>query len=171
MHKLFGPMGFKIVSIATLISTIGGLLSLSFLSPRSSAAMAEDGLLPPSLFHKNRFEAPFLSIILSMSLASLVTLGGNFIQLAAISVISRFAQYISTILALFIFNRKKLLTPFQNRWKLLIPLFSLGGIGYLLTQANLQELLFGFGGLLLGIPLYFLYYFPKKRSADKIPSL
>lgn len=153
---LCGKSGKFLVSLAMLISIGGVAIASSFMTPRTCAVLAHEKMLPAKLIEENRFGAPHIAILISTLITCAIALSGSFVQLATISVISRFAQNISTCLALFAFDRKGIMQPFSHPLKKAIPLFALLGMAWLLLYAQPYQLLFGFGALLLGIPLYFL---------------
>jgi len=92
------------------------------------------------------------------ALTGLIALFGTFTQLATISVIARFAQYISTCLAALVLCReeRKHKPFFWRAVGIAVPLLGLLGMGWLLWQATPGQLYWGFGALLIGVPLYFL---------------
>lgn len=54
----------------------------------------------------NRRKVPYVAVFITGMLAVLLTLTGSFTELAAISVISRFSQYIPTCLAVIALRKK-----------------------------------------------------------------
>ena len=117
--------------------------------------MAEEGSFFPKFFNQNRFGSPYRAIMVSMFLTAVIALSGNFVQLVTISVVARFAQYISTCLSLYVFEKKGIMKPFDRPWKRIIPLIGLAGMGALIAHAEIYQLVWGFGALVLGVPLYF----------------
>jgi amino acid transporter len=155
---LLGESGKWFVTLTMLIS-IGGInLSASFITPRSGAALAEDGMIPKKIAVKGRFGTPTWAILLTMGMTGLLALSGSFTQLAVISVISRFVQYISTCLAVFVLHKRinQAKGPLQQVLFIIIPGIALTGIGWLILQATVEQLVWGLGALILGIPLYWL---------------
>lgn len=154
----FGAQGKWLVTIGTLIS-IGGInIAASFSSPRSGVALAEDGLLPQKFTENSRFGTPHWAILANMLLAIPVALSGSFVQLAAISVVSRFAQYLPTCLAVLVLRKKRpdLSGNFTVPFGPVIPVFATLISLWLLTKATATQLEWGFGALLLITPLYFI---------------
>lgn len=78
---------------------IGINIASSFLTPRAGVAMSDENQLPSIISKRNSKDVPYVAVIISVVLTALVTLTGSFTTLAAISVVSRFAQYIPTCLA------------------------------------------------------------------------
>lgn len=149
---LIGPIGKLFVTLAMLISIGGTNIAASFFTPRSAVALAQDGMIPQKLMEKGRYGTPYLAILATAALASLIALSGNFAQLVTISVLSRFVQYISTCLAVFVFYKEGRIN--FHPFKLIIPIIGLGGIIWLLFQATLPQLYWGLGALVIAIPFY-----------------
>lgn len=152
-----GGFGGLLVTIGTLVS-IGGINAAeSFILPRSAVALAEDGLLPRSIAKKNKAGTPYIAIILTAVLTIPIALSGSFTQLAAISAISRFAQYIPTCLAVIVLRKREgLESTFRVPFGPVLPILSVGISCWLLTQATKVQIIWGLGALIIGIPLYFI---------------
>ena len=153
---LIGSYGKWFVTIAMLIS-IGGInLSASFVTPFSGVALAEDGMIPRWIAFRGRFGTPVWAIIITSVLTGLLALTGSFTHLVVISVVSRFAQYISTCIAAYVLHKR--LNDFGSSYNRMlfhiIPLFALCGLAWLLCQATLSELIWGLGALVLAVPFY-----------------
>lgn len=151
-----GPIGKSIVAAGTLIS-IGGInIAASFITPRSGVALAEDGLLPTAIASKGKFGTPTIAIIITVGLAIPLALSGTFDKLAAISVVSRFAQYVPTCLAILVLRKKRpdLEATFRVPFGPVIPIIAVVVSFWILTQATMDKILWGLGGLMVGIPVY-----------------
>ena len=153
-----GTGGGLLVTAGTLVS-IGGInLASSFLTPRVIVAIADDHMLPPIFSRYIRFHTPYVAILFATLVGILIALSGSFTTLAAISVVSRFAQYVPTCLAILVLRRRDpehpstLPVPFGPVIPVIAVLVSL----WLLVQADLHKILFGLGGLLIAMPFYFL---------------
>ncbi|MFD3157778.1 APC family permease [Haloimpatiens sp. FM7330] len=153
-----GPIGGAIVSAGTLIS-IGGInIAASFITPRSGVALAEDGLVPRVIAKQSKAGTPYVAIIITVALAIPIALSGSFTKLAAISVVSRFAQYVPTCLAVIVLRKKRpeLKSSFTVPFGPVIPIIAVVVSGWLLYQSSMEKILWGLGGLVLGVPLYFI---------------
>jgi len=163
---LFGASGKWFVVIAMLVSIFGINICQSFVVPWSGEALAIDGMLPEWIGYKNSLNSPICAILVSVIFTILVAFFGTFTQLATISVIARFVQYTSTCLAAIVLGREERKT--QNIFKkiigITIPVLGLLGISWLIFQATLSQLYWGFGALLFGFPLYFLQIYRQKCS-------
>ena len=171
MYGILGEQGRMAVTLAMLVS-IGGInLSASFITPRSCVAMAEDGMLPQWLSKKGRYGTPVYAILLTIGLTMVLALTGSFEELVVISVVSRFAQYISTCLAVPILYRKhkQRKRTFQQMKVILIPTFALFGVGWMLFQVTFFQLGMGLGALFLGIPIYWIQKLPQIRLSETSP--
>lgn len=101
-----GTAGGLLVTAGTLVS-IGGInLASSFLTPRVIVAIADDHMLPPVFSRYNRFHTPYVAILFATVVGILIALSGSFTTLAAISVVSRFAQYVPTCLAILVLRKR-----------------------------------------------------------------
>lgn len=87
-----------------------------------------------------------------------MALSGSFATLAAISVVSRFAQYVPTCLAVIKLrkDRPELESTFRVPFGPVIPLLAVAVSIWLLTQASLEKIVWGLGGLVVAVPVYFL---------------
>lgn len=153
-----GPLGKWLVTLGALVS-IGGInVAASFGSPRTGVALAEDGLVPARLAQLNRFGAPQLAILVTVLLAVPVALSGSFVQLATISMVSRFAQYLPTCLAVLVLRRRRPDQPagFRIPFGPAVPLLAVAACLWLLSQATAVQLAWGLAALAAGAPLYFL---------------
>ncbi|MBU3176901.1 APC family permease [Clostridium estertheticum] len=162
-----GSFGGTLVTAGTLIS-IGGInIAASFITPRSGVALAENGLMPNIVAKNSRFGTPYISIIITVVLASLIALTGSFTQLAAISVVSRFAQYIPTCLAVIVLRKKRpdLKSTFRVPFGPVLPTLSVLASIWLLSKATKIQIIWGLGALLIGVPLYFIM---KHLDSNKI---
>lgn len=165
-NTFFGGFGGMLVTAGTLVS-IGGInIAAAFITPRSGVALAEDGLLPKVVAKKNNAGTPYVAIIITVVLAIPIVLSGSFTQLAAISVISRFAQYIPTCLSVLVFRKRQgMESTFRIPFGPVLPILSVVVSLWLLLQATKVQVMWGLGALIIGIPLYFIM--KKSNQNDK----
>lgn len=162
--SFLGAMGTALVTAGTLIS-IGGInVDASFGTPRLAVALAEDGLLPKALTKTGKFDTPYVAIIVTSVLTIPIALSGSFTQLAAISVVSRFTQYIPTCLAILVFRKKKVKSTFRVPFGPVIPVIAIAVSVWLLVHATLLQIIWGLGALVLIMPFYLII---KKRNNQK----
>jgi len=161
-----GSGGKWLVTLGTLVS-IGGInVAASFGAPRTGVALAQDHIVPQKLAELNRFGVPYGSILLTVLIAIPVALSGSFVQLAAISMVSRFAQYLPTCLAVLVLRRRKDLPQgFRIPFGPVIPVAATLICVWLLSKATHAQLVWGLGALAVGVPLFFLMLFLNRDQA------
>ena len=162
-----GPLAKAIVTAGTLIS-IGGInVASSFLAPRSGVAMADDGLIPKVVSKRNKKDAPYVAIIVTVVFAVVLSWTGSFEKLAAISVVSRFAQYLPTCLAVLVFRSKRpdMARTFRVPLGPVIPVLAVVVSIWLITQSSLEKVFWGLGGLVVGAVLYYIMNRNGKETA------
>lgn len=165
-----GSWGGILVSAGTLVS-IGGInIASSFITPRTAVALAEDGLLPKCLAKYNKKGTPYIAIIVTVALTIPVALSGSFTKLAAISVVSRFAQYVPTCLAVLVLRKKRpdLKSSFKIPLGPVVPILAICVSIWLLFQSSTEKILWGLGGLIIGIPIYLLMIKMNKKHKNDV---
>jgi amino acid permease len=120
-------------------------------------------MIPEIIARKNRYEAPYIAIILTVFATSIIAMSGSFTQLVAISAVSRFAQQISTCLATLVFYKNRL-----TFFIVLSPLVAIVAIFWLMWQTPVYQLASGFAALVLSVPLYFA---GKQRRTTELKSV
>ncbi|UTY27010.1 APC family permease [Treponema denticola] len=162
--KFLGPVAKAIVTTGTLVS-IGGInVASSFLAPRSAVALADDGFLPKFVTKRNKKDVPYISVILTTALTALVCLTGSFSKLAAISVVSRFAQYIPTCLAILVFRKRGMKGSFRIPGVYVVSFLAVGISLWLLYNSSWDKILFGLGGLVVGAVFYAIMKLTQKKA-------
>lgn len=162
--KIFGEIGFSIITAFMIISIAGAAIAYSFVAPRSGQALAAQGLLPPQLGKLNKFGTPGIAVIISTVIAIMLSWSGGFIFLAGLSVVARFVQYIPTAIAVLIFRRRKdLPRGYRIPFGPFIPILAVGVTIWLITQAEPKKLVMGGVGLVIGAILYLAHLFLQKR--------
>lgn len=171
-NTFMGSFGKILVAVGTIVS-IGGInVATSISAPRSGVALAEGGILPAVVAKKNRFDQPYVAIIITVLIAIPLVISGSFVQLAVMSVISKFGQYIPTSLSVIVFRKRKDLkssfrVPFGYTIPIIAVLFSLwivysawiDDFGKPLSQ---NRIFVGLGGFIVGVPLYFIFKYISK---------
>lgn len=165
MKSFMGSAGGWIVTIGTLIS-IGGInIASSFYNPRGCLALAEGGMLPPVVLKKSKYGTPGVAILITACITIPLALSGTFTQLAAISVISRFTQYIPTCLAIMVFRKQGRKSTFRMPLGYTIPVIAVIVSVWLLIHADMMKLAIGLGAMVIIIPIYFIMkYYNQKHG-------
>lgn len=166
-HTVLGSAGSAIVTAGTLIS-IGGInIAQSFYAPRGLSALGETHMLPEVVAKKSRRETPGIAILITIALTLPIALSGSFTTLAAISVISRFTQYIPTCLSILVFRKRGMESAFKVPFGPVIPVVATIVSLWLLFNADKMKLLIGLGVMVIGVPLYYLMvYYNKKHGHE-----
>ncbi|MDP6943283.1 MAG: APC family permease [Myxococcota bacterium] len=163
-----GPVGGTIVAVGIVLSVFGTNSGSALVSPRRFFALAERGDLPQKLawVHPST-GAPIPAILLTWALASGLTLTGSFKELAVLSVVARFVQYLPTCLAVIVLRRREGTGGEGFRLPLgpTIPILTLGLCTWLLVNTDPTRLAKGGIALLVGVPLYFLSRWSRSRSS------
>ena len=164
-EAFLGKWGGALVTAGTLIS-IGGInIASSFLTPRSGVAVSDENQLPSIISKRNSKDVPYVAVIISCVLTALITLTGSFTTLAAISVVSRFAQYIPTCLAVPVMRKKApdMERGFTIPFGPVIPVVAIAVSIWLLTNSDLKRIIFGLGGLVIGAVIYGIMKLSNKK--------
>ena len=142
--------------MGTLIS-IGGINAAnSIFVPRGCLALGERGMLPPIVKKMSKRGTPVVAIVISAVLVIPLALSGTFTQLAAISVISRFTQYIPTCLSIIVFRRRGMESTFKVPFGYTIPIIAILVSVWLLYNSDPIRLVIGLGALVIIVPIYFI---------------
>ncbi|MDQ7937953.1 APC family permease [Lactiplantibacillus sp. WILCCON 0030] len=157
-EKILGPVGKTIVALGTIVSILGVATAQSFYLPRIGSSMADNGVMPKIVGYRNRRNVPAVAMVISFLIAYPLAISGTFQTLAAISVVSRFAQYIPTILAVLVFRRRKTQTgaSFRVPFGPVLPVIAVIVSLWLLSKASGFQLIMGLGCLVIAVPFYFL---------------
>ncbi|MEW9076818.1 APC family permease [Terrisporobacter glycolicus] len=172
---MMGSTGGYIITIGTIISVGGINIASSIFTPRSGAALAEQGLMPAFLGRTNSKGVPYVSVIISVIGTLLIAWSGSFTTLSQISVVSRFIQYIPTCLAVLILRKKfaDKEVSFKIPGGAFIPVFATLLSVILLVKAGIDapmKIVWGLGGMILVVPLYFYMtkVYNKKHKDNKL---
>lgn len=166
MGTFLGNKGALLVTLGTLVSIAGLNICGSFNTPRCAQALADGGLLPKTLSKCNRRKVPYVAVFITGMLAVLLTLTGSFTELAAISVISRFSQYIPTCLAVIALRKKSDGKKDGYRVPLgyTFPVIAILASIWLIFHTEMYKLIAGLGAMVVVAPIYFIM--KKRKSAE-----
>lgn len=151
---LLGPIGGTLIGYGILCSVLGTNAAAAMVSPRRIFAFAEGGHLPKILaFIHPKTGAPSYAIITLLLGSSLISLTGSFEDLAVMSVVARFCQYIPTCIAALALRRRGP-APFTLPGGALIPVLTTCACLTLLSFSDTKKLLFGLCALAVGALIY-----------------
>lgn len=166
--QMIGPAGKWIISIGALISIAGLNMGDSLMIPRYGASISDEGLLPKIIAKQNKKGAPFVAIIFSGIVTIGFLLSGSFEQLAELSVVFRFFQYIPTALAVIWLRNKDMDNEpvFKLPFGPVIPVISIIVSIWMVAAANPVNLIAGLIGVVITSTMYFLFIKGKKMGTD-----
>ena len=165
--RAVGPVGAYFILLGTLFSMGGINLAESFIAPRACTSLAEDGMLPAFLNRRTSWGTPWASSVVVAILSILLAWSGSFTTLAAISAVSRFTQYLPTVLSVIVFRRKW--KDRERTYKIpggiFVPVVAFLTSLWMLSNAKPMQLVWGLGGILVIAPYYLVY---KKKKAESL---
>ena len=137
-------------------------------APRVYYAMARDHLFIKQVAAVHaRFATPARAIALQAALASLLVLTGTFNQIVAYFFFVAVAFIALAVAAVFVLRRRRgRLTGYRTPGYPLTPLFFLvvaGTLLFLLARNDTRQAFLGVGVVLLGVPVYYLFF--RKKAA------
>jgi amino acid transporter len=170
-QAFLGPIGATLIAAGIVISIAGVNAGAALVGPRRFYALAENGHLPPALAATNTRGVPAMSIWLVFGLSAVVALSGSFRDLALISVVGRFAQYISTAAAALVLRlRERGAAPRPDRFSLplgpTIPILAIALSVLVLSQSEPRRLAIGALAVASGVPVY-LYIYWRRRKLER----
>ena len=168
---MIGPAGAWIVSIGALISIAGLNIGESIMVPRYGAAIADEGLLPKKIAETNAKNAPVVAILISGAFSIALLFSGKFEELATLSVVFRFFQYIPTALAAIklrkMYPDKKV--TFRVPFGPVIPVLAVVISILMIAGDNLMNFVWGAIGLVIASGLYFVFHGDKLHKSKTLP--
>jgi amino acid transporter len=157
--NFMGSGGGALIAVGSMISILGVNAGTTLVTPRRLYALAEHGEMPRLLAKVHpSYQTPGPAIIASALVATILALTGSFVELAMLSVVARFIQYIPTCIAVIVFRRRDsaqtgIRIPFGSAIASLACILSLG----LLSQAAPEKLIAGAAAMVAGIPFFIFF--------------
>ena len=164
-NKVFGPIGFMLITIGAAISMFGNLSSEVLSIPRVLYQASKDNTLPINSLSKihSKFSTPHIAIISYAALGFLFASFGGFKQLAIISSATILLVYLGVSLSVIKLRRAGKIKLEDQGFKIpggyLIPILSSLTIIWLLSNLTQNE---GIGIGLFIVALTLLYFLKKK---------
>ena len=165
-----GSGGATLIAVGIIVSVAGINAAAALVGPRRFFALAEHGHLPRALAATNAHGVPALSVWLVFALSAVVALSGSFKDLALISVVGRFAQYISTAAAALVLRVRARGAPsdpgaFRLPLGPVIPVVAIALSVIVLSQSEPRRLIIGAIAVASGLPVY-AYIVWRRRAAS-----
>lgn len=157
LATVLGKVGYYIVILGILVSIFGVAFSISFNTPVLASALASDHQLFPKCFGKqNKYNAPYIAIIIT-TIVSLILTHFSYLFLVSAIVLTSFIQYIASVLALIKFQKEGIYpsTGFQLKGKYLFPILALIASAYLLLNVKMSVLITAIIVFVVGTAVYF----------------
>jgi amino acid transporter len=168
--KIFGPIGFTLITIGAVVSMFGNLSSEILSMPRLLFRAAKDNVIPIKLASRvhEKFATPYLAIIMYVGLCFLFASIGGFRQLAIISSASILLIYLGVALAVIKLRKSGGGVVRSNSFRIpggyLVPIIAVLVILFFLSNLSFNEL-FALG-IFIGV-LSIIYYIIDNVSHNK----
>ena len=168
--KAVGEWGYIVIIIGMLLSIFGVAFISSFNAPSLVASLSEEhNLVPKWVGKKNRYNAPWIAIIMSAIITGLLTTQ-SYIFLVSCIVLASFVQYVPSIFAVMKFKHNG---QYPNKgFKLpggyLIPVIALLVSCYLVFNFTWKTF---FVGIAVAVIAALLYLFSGRKRKDPNPGL
>ncbi|MGF1736898.1 APC family permease [Photobacterium satsumensis] len=156
-----GEFGFWLITLGSIVSIAGINVAASFHIPRALLPLADDKMIPSFFGRKTAAGIPYVAIIASGVVTLPIALSGSFAELAMLSVVARFAQYIPTCISVLIFRKRYSKSEeYQSSFKAplgpVLPVLAVLICIVLLADQELSRIVIGLGFMAVISPLYFL---------------
>lgn len=162
-QRVFGASGASVIAAAVMLSAFGALNGSTMTGPRIFYAMAEDRLFfrPVAAVHR-QYRTPYAAIALACTLGIIYVSLRDFAQLADAFILGIWPFYALAVAGVFILRKKRpdLPRPYRTAGYPITPLvFLLASLGMLANAAirNPTPTLIGFGVILSGIPVFYIW--------------
>ncbi len=164
--KLFGPQMGAVFSMLFSFALLSTLSAMTIAGPRVTEAMGEDYPIFVSLAKKNRFDMPYIAILVQAGWAIFLVMVSTFKEIIQYISVSLSIFSMLTVLGVFILRKRypRSERPFQ------VPLYPLPPIVftvctcwmiYYVTSDDPKIILYSFATM---IPGFILYYFATKNK-------
>lgn len=167
--KIFGPIGFTLITIGAIVSMFGNLSSEILSMPRMLYRAAKDNVIPinqAALVHK-KYTTPYIAIIIYVGLCILFATFGGFKQLAILSSASILLIYLGVAVAVIKLRIKEGSKSSSDSFRIpggyAVPIMAILVILFFLSNLSLTELV----GITTFIVLLTLTYYIVKAMNKK----
>ena len=170
--RIFGDIGGKIVTIGILISVFGSVNGYTMTGPRVSYVLGtDDEIVFPKFFGKltKNSRVPANAGLIQTIIAIAMIFMGSFDYLTDMLVFVMWIFSMMMFIGVFILRRNEpeLERPYKINFYPIPPLIALAGGAYIIISTLLRQpglAFMGIGITLLGLPVYYIHYFNKKRA-------
>ena len=170
--RIFGDIGGKIVTIGILISVFGSVNGYTMTGPRVSYVLGtDDEIVFPKFFGKltKNSRVPANAGLIQTIIAIAMIFMGSFDYLTDMLVFVMWIFSMMMFIGVFILRRNEpeLERPYKINFYPIPPLIALAGGAYIIISTLIRQpglAFMGIGITLLGLPVYYIHYFNKKRA-------
>jgi APA family basic amino acid/polyamine antiporter len=172
--SLFGATAAGLISAMILISILGALNGSIFVGPRVYFAMARDGLFFKKVGGVHpRFKTPGFSLVLQAIWASLLALTGTFEQLFTFAMFAGILFWVLAACAIFTLRKKRpdLSRPYKAWGYPVVPMIFIVVLSGIILNTLIRrpvESLSGVALMIVGIPVYYLWMWKRRRAVSPI---
>lgn len=162
-----GKWGYTLIIVGMLVSIFGVAFTASFNTPSLVASLAnEHGMLPKFVGKKNKYDAPWVGIILTAVLTAAFSTQ-SYLFLVSCTVLASFVQYVPSVLAVIKFKHTNEYPNhgFKLPGKYTIPVLALIVSCYMVTNFTAKTLLVGTIVAVLAAVGYF--FIERDKEAEK----
>ncbi len=158
-QRVLGPEAAAMIAVVVIVSALGSLNGIILAGPRVYYAMANDGLAFPwfAAVHP-RFRTPYLAIAAQAAISALLIATSTYRQLFVRVVYTEWIFF--ALLGIGLIRRRTIFKPENRRIKMAVAaLFAAAALFVALNQAaaDIRNAAWGFGVILLGLPVYFVW--------------
>lgn len=170
--RIFGEVGGKIVTIGILISVFGSVNGYTMTGARVPYVLGTDDEIVFSKFFgkltKNT-RVPANAGLVQTAIAIAMIFMGSFDYLTDMLVFVMWIFSVMMFIGVFILRKKEpeLTRPYKINFYPIPPIIALAGGAYIIISTLFRQpglAAMGIGITLLGLPVYYIHYFNKKRS-------
>ncbi|GEO58820.1 APC family permease [Companilactobacillus bobalius] len=170
--RIFGEIGGKIVTIGILISVFGSVNGYTMTGARVPYVLGSDDEIVFSKFFgkltKNT-RVPANAGLVQTAIAIIMIFMGSFDYLTDMLVFVMWIFSMMMFIGVFILRKKEpeLTRPYKINFYPIPPIIALAGGAYIIISTLFRQpglAAMGIGITLLGLPVYYIHYFHKKRS-------
>ena len=144
-RKAVGTWGYIVVIIGMLMSIFGVGFATSFNTPALMSSLSNEHAMLPKFFGKtNRFEAPWVAVIIT-TIVSCFLVTQSYLFLVGMIVFASFVQYVPSIMAVMKFKHDKKFPNhgFSLKGGYTIPIIALLIAFYMVFQFTLKTIILG----------------------------
>ncbi len=168
-NNIFGSAGTIVIAVMIMVSTFGCNNGLILAGARVYYTMAKDGLFFKKTGTLNKFSVPGYALWIQCVVACLLCLSGKYGDLLTMISFVVVVFYVLTLIGIFVLRKKRPDIPRPYKafgYPVLPAIYIILALAFCigLVYTSPTYSLWGFGIMLMGIPLYFIAISAKNRK-------